>query len=323
MTICVAAICADSSIILGASDRMLTAGDIQFQPKAEKIWIITNSIVFMVAGDVAIQSEIYQDVYRDVGERIKSDPEHWREVKEIADLYTKYYFALRSKRAEKAILAPLGLTNDTFISRQRELSPELVNKIATELLNFSMPDASVIVAGRDETGLHLYVINDGEITCRDRVGFAAIGIGYWHSNSQFMFAGHTARASFSEALTTVFAAKKRAEVAPGVGTATDMFMIMERLGSFTPIVEDRVADLEQLYQQHVDQSNALFKQHTGAVNDYIQRLPSPSTPPVQTIADTSDGKAPADIEETGGDPNESKPEGKSKEDGKVIEGATS
>lgn len=135
---------------------MLTAGDIQFQPHAEKLWTITNSIVCMVAGDLAIQTEIYQDVYREVGEGIKSDPTHWQTVKSAAELYAQYYFAFRSKRAETAILAPLGLTNETYINRQRELSPGLTSKIATELLNFAMPDVGVIIAGRDELGLHLY-----------------------------------------------------------------------------------------------------------------------------------------------------------------------
>ncbi len=313
MTICVAAICDEYSRIIGASDRMLTAGDIQFQPQAEKLWTITNSIVCMVAGDLAVQTEIYQDVYREVGERIKSDPTHWQTVKSVGEIYVKYYFALRSKRAEAAILAPLGLSKETYIDRQRDLSPGLSSKIATELLNFSMPEVGVIIAGRDELGLHLYVVENGEITCRDRVGFAAIGAGYWHANSQLMFAGHTAGTSGQRALTTVFAAKKRAEVAPGVGTATDMFMIGPNLGSYFTVDETIVENLGNLYRKYTEQSEALFTKHEGEVNEYIKSITQPATSPVQTITEPADGKSPTDGSENRGVPAETGPKDESKD----------
>lgn len=57
MTVCVAAISQSSTgtglMITGASDRMLTAGDIEFEPEQSKIQPLTNSIALMLAGDSA------------------------------------------------------------------------------------------------------------------------------------------------------------------------------------------------------------------------------------------------------------------------------
>ena len=80
MTVCVAAICSPTTIV-GASDRMLTAGDVQFERKAPKIYPLSNSIAVMTAGDSSLQAEILHDVFADVGERIRSFPQEWVEVR--------------------------------------------------------------------------------------------------------------------------------------------------------------------------------------------------------------------------------------------------
>ena len=59
MTVCIAAIC-NNSVIFGASDRMLTAGDIQFEPQLQKNYLLTSKIVIQVAGDASVQAEVVQ-----------------------------------------------------------------------------------------------------------------------------------------------------------------------------------------------------------------------------------------------------------------------
>jgi hypothetical protein len=69
VTVCVAAMCAEN-ILIGASDRMLTAGDVEFEPDTAKIYSLSNSAVAMIAGEASLQIEILQSLYRFVGERI-------------------------------------------------------------------------------------------------------------------------------------------------------------------------------------------------------------------------------------------------------------
>src|SRR5688500_9640253 len=62
VTICIAAICHDPSgapYIIGATDRKITAGDIQYEPgTAVKIWDLGHSMAAMIAGESDAQAEI-------------------------------------------------------------------------------------------------------------------------------------------------------------------------------------------------------------------------------------------------------------------------
>jgi hypothetical protein len=177
----------DINGIIGASDRMLTAGDIQFEPQQPKIFSLSNAIVAMIAGDSSMQAIIMQKVIKDIRKRIDEDPSNWWMIEEVVELYRVYYNKVRLNMAEQNILAPFGLDNNLFISRQKEMDNGFVRQIATELLNYEAQRIEVIFAGADHSGAHIYVADNDKVTCRDNVGFAAIGVGYWHANSQMMF----------------------------------------------------------------------------------------------------------------------------------------
>ena len=85
VTVCVAAV--SGLIIFGTSDRMITSGDIQFEPQQSKIVPLTNSIVAQIAGDVSIQTEIMQRVSSDIIKRIQASPQEWWNVRDVAELY--------------------------------------------------------------------------------------------------------------------------------------------------------------------------------------------------------------------------------------------
>src|ERR1700722_15759798 len=246
LTVCVAAICEDN-IILGASDRMVTAGDVEFEPPQTKVTFLTSSIAVMIAGDASLQLEIMYEVRNEVQVRVEAAPSNWWQVKDVANLYFKHFKKAKRTRTESAILDPIGLDYDSFITRQQELSSELVDKLATEVLNFEMSEIGTIVTGVDPTGPHIYVVSNRGVACRDSVGFAAIGAGYWHANSQFMFAGHARSKPIPQTLLLAYAAKKRAEVAPGVGEATDMFWIGPAVGISFPVGDHVVGKLGEIY----------------------------------------------------------------------------
>lgn len=302
MTVCVAAIC-DYHTIIAASDRMLTAGDVQFEPQQSKVVTLSSSIAAMTAGDSGMQAEIFQYVRAEVTRRIEAEPNNWWAIRDVADLYSQYCGRVRLKRAEGSILAPLGLTAETFISRQQQLAPALVNQIATELINFVAPGVSAIIAGVDGTGAHIYVAENATITCHDSVGFAAIGAGYWHADSQLMFAGHTRARPLPETLLLTYSAKKRAEVAPGVGEGTDMFMVGPGLGSYAPIGEHVLKKLEEIYRATQRAIGKAEQKAQKSVNTYVQEITAASTPKEQTAAPPdSGGDAPSNQEDVGATP---------------------
>jgi hypothetical protein len=310
VTVCVAAIY-DGGII-GASDRMLTAGDIEFEPNQTKILDLTNSITLLLAGDSALQMDILYRVRSDVRKRITDEPTNWWTVKEVAELYVHYYNDERRKRSANAFLAPLGLDHDSFIGRQQELAPELVTQLATELINFELPEVSTIFSGTDLLGSHIYVANGADITCHDAVGFAAIGAGYWHADSQLMFGSHNKYRPFAESLMLVYSAKKRAEVAPGVGEATDMFVI-DGLGGHTPVGYHVLGELEKIYQTAQEEEKKIAEQAEKKAVQYVKEILTAATPKEQAILpEDTTGSASSDQKELSDGSEKSEQEDKPK-----------
>lgn len=271
MTVCVAAICDDNKVV-GAADRMLTSGSIQFQPEQTKLVQLTSSIVAMIAGDMSVHAELLAKVQRSINDRIAAEPNNWWSVADIASLYESEYSRLRRRLAERDLLEPLGLDLDSYIGRQRELSGDLVSKIATELINYQLPVTELIFAGVDEGGPHIYSVGNGKATCQDGVGFAAIGVGSWHASSQLMVAGHTRKAPLSRSVYLTFAAKKRAEIAPGVGTETDMFLIGPTLGSYIEIRHTVIEEFGRFYEDHRSKTQELVTVVERNVHEYLEGL---------------------------------------------------
>ncbi len=246
VTVCVAAIC-EKRRIVGASDRMITAGDVQFEPPQPKIWQLSNSIVAMYAGDTAALTEILNAVAIDVSEAIRKNPDDWVQVSWVAELYRKYYAQVALRNVEQSVLLPLGLTAKSFIANQKTMDSALVKDVALKQAEAyeELEPQSVILTGVDYEGAqlsdpdaplvshaHIYVGHNGETRCEDRVGFAAIGIGAAHAESEFMYAGHAPTALFRDTLLLSYFAKKQSEVSPGVGKETDMFSVGPSPGTF-------------------------------------------------------------------------------------------
>lgn len=276
MTVCAAALC-EGPTIVGASDRMITAGDVQFEPYQVKVWWMNSSIAVMISGDSNLQTEILQEVYSDVSKRTREQPHNWWTVREVAFLYVDHYKRVRNRRSEDALLAPLGLDFETFINRQKEFAPNFVSELAADLLAFELPGVSAIIAGVDPTGAHLWLVSKSgrsvAATCHDSSGFVSIGMGRNHAQSQFMSAGHTRYKLFPETLMLTYMAKRRAEVAPGVGSGTDMFLIFNQ-GASTYVAEEIVKDLDKIYRASVNKERAATRRAVATVNQYMAVLGS-------------------------------------------------
>ena len=132
-------------------------------------------------------------------------------------------------------MAPLNLTRQSFLDCQATMFQGLVSDIAKELLNYEIPGVAAIFGGVDLSGPHIYVVHNNEVNCMDTVGFAAIGIGgRQHLVAIYVCAARLEVAAARNATPDIYA-KRKSEVAPGVGGGTDMVMVGPALGSLTPI----------------------------------------------------------------------------------------
>ena len=227
MTVCAAAICmaGTQQMLLGISDRMLTSGDIEFETGQTKVFGFSPNIFAQFAGDsdahFAVATETHLAVLKN---GISS-------VGEVARLYAQNALSLRRRRAEGIHLAPLGLDTETFISRQQELLPELALSLAERLEN-EVLGLEAIIAGVDASGPHIYSVGGPpgleehhQAVCRDMPGFWAIGSGARQFETMFMYQRYYRFCPFLDALLLMYSAKRRAEVSPGVGSATDVLVL--------------------------------------------------------------------------------------------------
>ena len=201
---------------------MLTAGDIEFERPSAKFGRFGPSIVVMIAGDFSIQDEICQRTVHGKSAGFSS-------VSEAVSAYYAEVSSYNVRLAERSVLSPLGLNMESFIARQREFSPKFVDQVKYEIRTAqSQVDIATIITGMDEEGGHIYTVDsDGVPFCNDSIGFAAIGSGARHAQSQFMLNRYSANCDLAMSLVAIYAAKRRAEVAPGVGLETDIFMIRQ------------------------------------------------------------------------------------------------
>lgn len=280
MTVCIAAI--SQGAIIGVSDRMLTSGDIQFEPTATpKALSVSNSIALMQAGDAAFNAEIIQVVSRIVVDRINKNPKKWIRVSEVSDLYIKCRGEAKRNRAEASLLNPLGLTYDNYRDEVHKFGEDNAQQLMRDLINFEVPHTAVIVTGIDEGGAHIYVITDGEVSCNDTVGFAAIGSGARHAESQFMLARHSASLPLVDTAVLAYIAKKRSEVAPGVGQATDMFSGGPALGTLASIIPDGIQGFDEIYRQLKEKEEACLDEARKQANEFVSKAPAKAAKQVE------------------------------------------
>jgi hypothetical protein len=111
MTVCIAAMCVwgeRNQMVVGASDRMLSAIDIQFEPPQTKIIQFLPSIIGLVAVDPYAQMSIC----RATAEHIRYSRKPITTVEQVAVVYAEIFSKHRRERAETKIFEA------TWIGRQ-------------------------------------------------------------------------------------------------------------------------------------------------------------------------------------------------------------
>jgi len=286
---------------------MLTSGNIEFEPPQTKVFPLTRNVVAMISGDGSKMLTICQQAWADLQAKPQAD------VAGVVGIVTARFAALRRSEAEASMLTPLGLDlPKLLLGQKRGMDKELVASLLREVREYSF-DSNLIITGTDGSGAHIYIVGDpGRAMCCDLMGFAAIGVGDWHAESQFMVAKYVSSWPFEKALRLLYLAKKRAETAPGVGTDTDLFIIgSPPAGAHTQVGVDVVQRLHEMYEAHMKTIETMGWLADTQMEDYVKQLEA-STQEAQETATESGGKEPPEPGTIRGDPEK----GESEDDGK-------
>lgn len=243
VTVCIAAICKSGDAIVAVADRMMTAPDIEFEQDTGKIETLSSNCVALTAGSALAHTELFGATKAEIQD-LTLPP-----ISQITAVVKKNFATLRRRRAEETCFNPLGLTIQGFFEQQRHLNPDLVMKLANDLDQAAFP-LRVLIAGIDTTGCHIYqIVDPGTSECFDALGFCAIGSGERHADTTFIFNNFSVNMVLSRAVCVAYEAKRRAEVAPGVGTRFTDVAIITKASGFTILDDAKLDKLAALYEE--------------------------------------------------------------------------
>ena len=219
LTICIAALYDNGKGVIIAADLMTTAQfpiSYEFEREdVEKIVQISESVCVyaLISGNVIFANEVIESA------RKKIIAEGLKGTAEIAEQLRKSYQKIRLNHIIRNELESRGLNLDTYYQNQQKLLAPIVQMIDGQLRGWN-PRVEFIVVGKDESSCHIYtVINPGDQACQDSIGYVAIGTGAPHAIYSLI---ESYRKSLNKdaVLKLIELAKKRSEVAPGVGSET-------------------------------------------------------------------------------------------------------
>lgn len=223
MTICIAANCANGQAVVVASDRMLSAPflTLEFDHPDAKIDEVSRTCVALSAGDALASHDVLMDGAGFAGQL--QNPM----ISNFADQLRQKFIEARRRRASEQVLEPRGLSFGEFYQGGAitRLPPDLAMLLDSHIQQLQL-DVSLILAGVDQTGAHIYSLDDpGVCACYDRIGYHAIGSGHRHALLTLVALGHHRTIDVNHGVFNVYCAKRAAEAAPGVGMATEIRVI--------------------------------------------------------------------------------------------------
>lgn len=242
MTICISLICDENTLIV-SSDKKITATypPIEFEQEKTKLEELSSTCIALTAGDALDHIDLFREVKSEIKSLIK--PEISLIVEKIKDSFVK----LRRKRGEELYLKPLSLSFETFYAGLKSLPPEITFPILKRIEQENV-ELHILVCGLDEGGPHIYRIFDPGISkCFDSLGFNAVGSGEMHAISYMISKKCSPSMKLNEAVYNLFVAKKKAEVAPGVGESTSIAIINKK--GITYLNETQLSILSETYKR--------------------------------------------------------------------------
>jgi len=222
MTVCIAAINKEHNLVAFAADRMVTATlpPIEFEHTLPKLHRITDYCIGLSAGDALLGKEIF-DTVKEIAKKEKVEKK-LPTIKSISNQVKDVYQRIRLQRIETIQLRSRGINHQVFIEQGAKLlHPNVYAQIDHAFATNDLGLEALII-GVDESGPSIYSVrNPGVINCFDSIGFHAIGSGQMHAVIS-LIETYDPKGEEAKTIYSVFKAKKIAEVAPGVGSKTDI-----------------------------------------------------------------------------------------------------
>jgi hypothetical protein len=248
MTICLAANCAGSKAVVVASDRMLSAPflTLEFDHPDAKIDEVSQTCVALTSGDALAAQDVLAEGAGMAGQLQKPLITHF------ADQIRQKFVEARRRVASEQVLEPRGMSFDEFYQAGaiNRLPGDLALLMDSQIQQLRL-GVSVLLAGVDRAGAHIFAIEDpGTTSCFDRLGYHAIGSGHRHALLTLVGQNQHKSTGINRTVFNVYAAKRAAEAAPGVGTATEMRIITE--SGILQVEQATLALLAPIYAMHVN-----------------------------------------------------------------------
>jgi len=244
---------------------MITTGDltVAFEHDVPKITQLTGNSLALTAGPALIHTDLFREVKKTI--HAGATPP----INEIVDKIKKEYLAIRNRQVEERFFKVRGFNIEWFMQNQRALVPEIALRLDQQLERYSF-DLSILIAGVDGSGAHLYLVYPPCCSeCFEALGYCSIGTGERHADSTFITYRYTPSISVKEALYITYEAKRKAEIAVGVGRSTDMAIISERGIQF--LRSEILEMLKHIYEVKIETQRLKSEE----INRMIREIPIP------------------------------------------------
>lgn len=223
-TVCIAVLYDNGKGAVLASDQMVTARiptgyEFEHQEITKIIAIDGDqrSIYTLAAGDVLLGTEILNIARTDIQQLQRTVT-----ATEAAEIVRVAYQKVRLVKIAQRELEPRGLSLDNYYDRQQGLSPQVV-QIVDQALSQTDVGVEFIIAGSGEAGYTIHTVsNPGTTSDHTPIGYCAIGSGPPHAMYSLIEASYKRSLGKKEVEDLVRKAKTRSEVAPGVGSETQV-----------------------------------------------------------------------------------------------------
>jgi len=264
MTVCIGAICRNGKAIVVAADRMYTSGpplNLEFETDEGKIEKIGRSCVALTAGSAAYAKEVISLGLQHLGTPTPPVPE----ISKVVVALKEAYISVRASKVNETIIMPtLGQDFHNFQAKggtlpaYLQVQPTIYQQVIVMSQQFNL-GLDILLAGIDNLGAYIaQITHPGTSYVLDKLGYGAVGIGAIHAISKLNIGGQTIQKELIPTLYAVYAAKKAAEVAPGVGNITDIGII-EQTKEFKMCSKEVLGELDHIYQTESTQTVRDFK----------------------------------------------------------------
>ena len=248
MTICIAAICDGAKSIVVASDRLglYQSHGLQFDDSEAKVHKVLPKCFVLGAG----KSLTVQRILSSASEEISNL--EGQTTGEITEKLRRCFIEIRQTEINDYYFRPQSLELTDYCTGKYAHCPRYILDHLQEYIRRHNFHVQLLVAGIDTSGAHLHIIyNPANSNCIDEQGFECIGA---EAAKDYAFCWlklleQNVDTALNRAVFNVYHAKKCAEVVPGIGMATDMYILGEE--------EARKLSIQELERLHKISSKLL------------------------------------------------------------------